>query len=113
MKQGYGIAEEPAGRWLQRSCAGPGATVVGRLLQYNRHQLDAHLVEQPGLQALPGHLPAVDSDVLVPGQVFRLRDRCLDAVGDEDEVFVVLRTVVGAPVGEDNPAQSHCGVSRG
>src|SRR5215216_2448323 len=62
--------------------------------QHDRHQLDAGLVEQAGLQALAGHLPAVDRDVLVPGQLLGLRHRRLDAVGDEDEVLVVLRTVV-------------------
>src|SRR5215218_11116549 len=56
--------------------------------QHDWHQLDADLVEKPGLQALPGHLPAVDSDVLVPGQLFSLCHRGLDAVADEDEVFV-------------------------
>jgi hypothetical protein len=40
--------------------------------QHDRHQLDADLVEQTGLQALPGHLPAVDDDVLVPASSFAL-----------------------------------------
>jgi hypothetical protein len=49
--------------------------------QDDRYQLDADLVEQAGLQALPGHLPAVDDDVLVPGELLRPGHRILDAVG--------------------------------
>jgi tetratricopeptide (TPR) repeat protein len=62
--------EEAAGAWeaLQRPPVVAYCRWRQAEAQHDRHQLDADLVEQAGLQGLPGHPPAVDSDVLVPGQ---------------------------------------------
>lgn len=44
--------------------------------QDDRHELDADLVKQTGLQALSGHLPAVNDDVLCFLLVRRCSRRC-------------------------------------
>src|SRR5690606_5002148 len=62
----------------------------------------ADLVEQACFEALPGHLSTVDDDVLVAGQGPRASYGRLDAVGDENEVVVVLRPVMGTLMGENN-----------
>src|SRR4051795_12741203 len=54
----------------------------------HRDQVDAHLVQQAGVQALPGDLAAVHADVPVAGDLPRRGDRGLDALGDEHEVLV-------------------------
>ena len=70
----------------------------------------------PVLQTLPGDPPGVDSDVLVPGQLFNLATAA-SMLGDENEVLAILGTVVGAPwvsttvvtfIGGAGPRRSSC-----
>src|SRR5690606_33061217 len=70
--------------------------------KHDGYELDADLVEQACFEALPGHLSTVDDDVLVAGQGPRASYGRLDAVGDENEVVVVLRPVMGTLMGENN-----------
>jgi hypothetical protein len=48
--------------------------------EQDRDEVDPHLVEQPGVQALAGDRAAVDADDLVAGERFGLLDRRLTAM---------------------------------
>ena len=58
---------------------------------HHRHQVDRDLVEQPELQALPGHRARGDRHHAVPGDLLRPRDRRLDPAGDKMERSARMR----------------------
>lgn len=66
----------------------------------HRHEVDVHLIRQARIEALAADVSAVDPDVLVPGDLPGSGHRVLDTRGDEDDVLVLLRAVVGTPVGD-------------
>src|SRR5262245_14933748 len=70
--------------------------------QDHRDEVDADLVEEPGLERLARHLAAVHRDVLVACDLPGLRHGVFDAAGDEDEVVVGLWSVLGRLVRQDD-----------
>jgi hypothetical protein len=58
------------------------------LPQQQREEVDAHLVEQAGLEQLPGDVRAQDQDVLVPGGILGAPGRGLQPVEGERPAVV-------------------------
>jgi hypothetical protein len=68
--------------------------------EQHRHEIDPDLLEQPGVEALPGDAAAIDADDLAVRELFGLVNGGFDAVSDECEVLFLTASRSGrSPTG--------------
>jgi hypothetical protein len=82
----------------------PGAKVVEKpdaFSEQDGHQVDAYLVDLPGLDALLRNFGAAHADGLVASDRFRLLDGAFDAVRDEGERRCFVNPFFWDPMGSE------------